>query len=373
MAMDKYFNTTGPCNLKEHYMLPAQARCGDLQPLISRGQYFVIHAARQTGKTTLLCDLADELNASGDYHALYCTLESIQKITDPRQGIPAIVRTLASAMRYHAGLKHIKFAKEIDPADFNNVLKIELADLCGALDKPLVLLFDEVDCLSGDTLITFLRSLRDGYVTRSRIPFVHSLALVGMRNIRDYKAKVREDSQTLGSASPFNIVAESLTIRNFTRDEVAELYAQHTEATGQEFPPEIVDSVFDWTEGQPWLVNAIALEVIEKILGDDYTAAITTDHIDQAVQTIIMRRDTHIDSLLERLKEARVRKIIEPVILGEKGDIRRLSDDYEYVRDLGLIREERHEAHPANRIYAEIIGRVLSYDAQRVFSLIHTM
>jgi predicted AAA+ superfamily ATPase len=36
-------------------------------------------------------------------------------------------------------------------------------------DKPLIILFDEVDCLSGGALITFLRQLRDGYVNRIHI------------------------------------------------------------------------------------------------------------------------------------------------------------------------------------------------------------
>jgi len=61
-----------------------------------------------------------------------------------------------------------------------------------SLDKPLVIFFDEADCLSDDTLITFLRQLRDGYIARRNgNPFVHSIALVGMRNIRDYKARIR--------------------------------------------------------------------------------------------------------------------------------------------------------------------------------------
>jgi len=49
--------------------------------------------------------------------------------------------------------------------------------------------FDEADCLANGTLIAFLRQLRNGYVNRGRIPFVHSIALVGMRNIRDYKTR----------------------------------------------------------------------------------------------------------------------------------------------------------------------------------------
>jgi hypothetical protein len=82
-----------------------------------------------------------------------------------------------------------------------------------------------------------------------------------------------------------------------------------------------------------------------------------------AIQTIILRRDTHIDSLLERLKEERVRRIIEPVITGE-GSIDRLSDDYLYTCDLGLIRNVSGVIEPSNPIYAEVIVRALSYTSQ---------
>jgi hypothetical protein len=61
---------------------------------------------------------------------------------------------------------------------------------------------------------------------------IDSVALVGMRNIRDYKAQVRPDSQTLGSASPFNIVTKLLTLKNFTKEEIRQLYQQHTDETG---------------------------------------------------------------------------------------------------------------------------------------------
>jgi hypothetical protein len=91
-------------------------------------------------------------------------------------------------------------------------LRKAFSHFCQALDKPLVILFDEVDCLSNGTLIAFLRQLRDGYINRNQIPFIHSVALVGMRNIRDYKGKIREDRETVGSASPFNIVKASKTL-----------------------------------------------------------------------------------------------------------------------------------------------------------------
>ncbi|HAO19273.1 MAG: hypothetical protein BWK80_21630 [Desulfobacteraceae bacterium IS3] len=79
--MKKYFNIAGPCNPDEHYMILSESRCRGITNLIEQKQYFVIHAARQSGKTTLLLDLTRKLNDEGRYHALYCSLESAQGIT----------------------------------------------------------------------------------------------------------------------------------------------------------------------------------------------------------------------------------------------------------------------------------------------------
>ncbi len=361
----RHFNVAGPCIPGQHYMLDATARCGPLTDLIDSGQFFVIHAARQTGKTTLLNDVEQTLNREDTYYALYCSLESAQPYSQPENGVPAIVDAIRSACSYHPVLREHDFAANLDRNALGSVIKDGFAHLAEKLDRPLVVFFDEADCLSNGTLVAFLRQLRDGYVNRIRTPFIHSLALVGMRNIRDYKARIRDDRETLGSASPFNIVTEALTLNDFSREDVAALYAQHTADTGQPFEGAAIDRVYYWTQGQPWLVNAIGREIVQKILQKDYSVTITADMVDQAAHTIILRRDTHIDSLLERLKESRVRRVVEPIIMGQGGDVKRLSDDYEFVRDLGIIREERGQVAPANPMYAEVIGRVLSYDAQQ--------
>jgi len=122
----------------------------------------------------------------------------------------------------------------------------------------------------------------------------------------------------------------------------------------------VVESVYHHTQGQPWLVNAIACEIVEQILEGDVSREILPQHVEQAVQTLILRRDTHIDSLMERLKEARVQRIVEPVILGESAGFSSLDDDYQYVLDLGLLRYTSRQLVPANPIYAEIIIRTLS-------------
>ena len=128
------------------------------------------------------------------------------------------------------------------------------------------------------------------------------------------------------------------------------------------FEKDAIDLVFKQTQGQPWLVNAIVREVIVKLLQSDYTQPVTDVLVDEAIQNIILRRDVHIDSLLERLKEERVQKVIEPILLGEPVDI--TSDDFFYVRDLGLIRITSQQIEPSNPIYADIMVRVLNASLQ---------
>ncbi|MDR2041751.1 MAG: hypothetical protein LBP98_05475, partial [Tannerella sp.] len=179
----RYFNIAGPCNRAEHYMIDASTRLHGVEQLIDMKQYFVIHAARQSGKTTYLKDLTQRLTAGNKYYALYCSLEAVQGMTDPEKGMPAIISCLREACIFSAIPDGDKFARQADLTDYVSVLKMELTRFCMSLDKPLVILFDEADCLSESTLILFLRQLRSGYNNRSTIPFVHSLALVGMRNI----------------------------------------------------------------------------------------------------------------------------------------------------------------------------------------------
>ena len=277
--MPKFFNIAGPCYPEKHYMLPAQERCQGILELIAQEQYFVIHAARQTGKTTLLLELTHQLERAGQYHVLYCSLETVQGVIEPERGIPAIVDSLKSEWMYHPALQAQPFPDHFSDSGFNTQLRRIITEICARLNKPVIMLFDEVDCLSDGVLIAFLRQLREGYVTRNRTPFPQTVALVGMRNIRDYKAHIRPDRDTLGSASPFNIAAESLTLRNFTEEEIARLYAQHAAETGQTFPPEATARIYHYTQGQPWLVNAIAREIVVKMLKSDATQAITVEQV----------------------------------------------------------------------------------------------
>jgi AAA+ ATPase superfamily predicted ATPase len=184
-------------------MLDATERLhNELVELIHTEQYYVIHAARQTGKTTLLINFANKINKEGKYYALYCSLENAYVTPEPEKGIPTIVNSFVMALENYNMPNAEKFKENINMTDYANAFGFALRNYCRRLDKPLIIFFDEADCLSENTLLSFLRQLRNGFVNRSIAPFPISVALVGMRNIRDYKAKIRENKESLGTTSP---------------------------------------------------------------------------------------------------------------------------------------------------------------------------
>jgi hypothetical protein len=348
-------------------MVDAIARLPEARKLAENRHYFVIHAPRQSGKTTLLQSLTDEMNAEGKFYVLYCSLEALQGVSDPAEGADGLAAVLRLSALQAAFSEPALGAAWPDcvPASASTRVGETLMRLCAALDKPLIIFFDEADCLSGQVLISFLRQLRNGYVNRLRAPFPWSVSLTGLRDIRDFKVQARSDRDTLGSASPFNIVTEALTLSNFTEEQIATLYGQHTQAVGQLFAEDAVERAFYWSEGQPWLVNALARQIMEKDLAGDHGPTVTADHMDAAAEALMLRRDTHIDSLLERLKEPRVRKVMEPVLAGLGNDVPLLADDTRFCLDLGLLKNDpQWGLRPSNPIYRDVIARTLNYDTQ---------
>ena len=359
--MARWFNTAGPCKADIHYMLPPTIRLPNLERFISQQSYFVIHAPRQTGKTTAMLALAKQLTESGRYTAVMLSAEVGAPFSnDPDKAELAIL----AAWRLRTQLylpTDLHLPNNGEEGKSGQRIQAALQNWAQTLPKPLVLFIDEIDSLQDEALISVLRQLRDGYPVRPE-NFPISVGLVGLRDVRDYKV-ASGGSSRLNTASPFNIKVRSLTLRNFTATEVGELYQQHTEDTGQVFTLSAIETAFDLTQGQPWLVNALAKEIVEEMVTDT-SVAITPEHVRDAKEILIKRQDTHLDSLAEKLREPRVKAIIEPILSGQTlGDTP--SDDRQYLLDLGLLRRDPAGGLIiANPIYREVIPRVLVQGTQ---------
>ncbi len=353
--MARRFNVSGECNPERHYMLPPLRRLPMVRKLIEDQAYFVLHAPRQSGKTTAVRTLASELTAEGRYTSVVLSQETGAADLG---SVGAAELAILDDWRPRINLLPTELHVPAWPdAPEGRRLGAALNAWASTSSRPLVLFLDEIDALQGPVLVSILRQLRSGFGSRPQA-FPQSIGLVGMRDVRDYLMQAGGSGRT-GSASPFNIKDESLTLRNFTRDEVAELYAQHTADTGQTFEPAAVDRAFELSGGHPWLVNALARQMVE-VLVPNRSRSLTLADADDAAKLLIERRDTHLDSLSERLLEPRVRVVIEPILQGDPPIIAS-RDDVEYAVDLGLIRRTRPGGvEIANPIYGEIIPRELA-------------
>jgi penicillin-binding protein-related factor A (putative recombinase) len=358
-TMQKFFNTSGPCEPDDHYMVTCDQRLENLFSLIDKKRYFIFHAPRQTGKTTNMIAFARELNAQEKYIALYVNVEAGQAC---RNDVKAVNEIIVSEFE-HSAMTFLP--DQYQPSDdcykirsLNTGLSAFLTKWCRELPKPLVLFLDEIDALIGDSLISVLRQLRSGYTRRPKA-FPHAMCLIGVRDIRDYRIYSDSAKKYIIGGSAFNIKEKSIRLNNFTFDQIKDLYTQHTDQTGQAFNNQAIERVFELTDGQPWLVNALAREIcFENRIAQGQT--VTVDHVNIAKEVLIERRDVHLDQLADKLTEPRVMRVIQTILLGEYQENSILPDDIQYLIDLGLIKKGSSGLEIANPIYREVIPRELT-------------
>ena len=361
------FNRSGPVSAEDHYLIPPLDRVNlaEIRELIADKQYFVLRAPRQTGKTSVLLALQDLLNSEGDYRCVYVNVEGGQAA---REDVEAAVRTVLNELARRAydtlGDAYLDEAwpAVLAKAGPQSALRDALTRWSRDDPKPLVVLIDEIDALVGDSLLSVLRQLRAGYDLRpGRFP--QSVVLCGVRDVRDYRIHSSSANTMVAGGSAFNIKTESLRLGDFSPGEVRTLLGQHTNDTGQPFTEGAIEAVWKQTQGQPWLVNALAYEACFRGEGaSEPLRAVTKADIMEAKETLVLRRDTHLDQLTDKLKEARVWRVVAPLLTSSQ-ESRYTAEDVEYARDLGLVARDR-PIRLANPIYAEVVPRELTRLAQ---------
>ncbi|WP_245535039.1 ATP-binding protein [Leadbettera azotonutricia] len=357
----RFFNTTGPCNPNDHYMLPPEERLvgAQLHRYIGDKLYWVLHAPRQTGKTTFLQSWMRQINVGDDVVACYVSVETCQGVPEAERAIPAMCDAIR---RWSAqfGLPVPVVGSETPFAALNSILS-NWAELLAP--KSLIVLFDEVDVLQGEALISFLRQLRDGFANRGIGKFPVSIALVGMRDLKDYITATKGGIPP-NPGSPFNIKEDSATLSNFRKEDIARLFAQRTEETGQQITREALEYVYDQSRGQPWIVNSLLQRATMRVLDVDSRDTVTVEHIREAREQMVLARETHLDALAYRLEDLRIRKVMESLITGEPDPLMAQGEPFRLCLDLGLVTIEKGTPGVANPIYREVIAREITYSTQ---------
>ncbi|MBN1696526.1 MAG: ATP-binding protein [Spirochaetales bacterium] len=363
-----FFNTAGPVNALDHYCIDPLRRfdLSVILKLIEQKKYFVLHAPRQSGKTSCMLALTDYINQKDQYKCLYINLESSYTAADDiTESMKCILSELSSRARdYLNDYLPEKIAFNLLEERGPNLAFNELLTQWSKNSlKPIILIFDEVDSLQGKILAALLRQLRAGYDKRPRL-FPQSAILCCVEDIRYKKIELSPGNVVTGG-SIFNIEAKSLRLNNFSKDDIESLFHRYSKDTQIKVDMAAINKIWRLTAGQPWIVNALGYEICsEMVPRKKDISTIKERDVDEAAENIIQKQEIHLQNLVEQLNQEGVKKIISPMLTGEEFFQDISEEDFQYLYDLGLITISSSQIGIANEIYKEIIPRSLIYSTQ---------
>lgn len=329
--MPRRFNTAGPNDSARHTTISARSRVPALWDIIEQSSYFVLHAPRQMGKTTLLLDLAAELNREKTHVAAVISLE-------PGAAFPAIDAAelaMLDSWRYDlaAYLPSDISVPRWPEAPPGNRIGATLSAFAQHCPRPLVLFLDGLDTLSRDVRMSVIRQIRAGKPRRPR-GFPSSIGIASLRDPRELDTSHGPGSGTQPTSS-MSLEAEVIALPPLTREHVATICESLAEQLKQTVVTSAVDRIYDLTNGAPFLVNSLACRILE--LFELRKGAITAADVDKARDAVLERRGGVLDEALDRMRDPRFKSMLEQVGLGALRDLS--SEEARSAVDLGIIRE----------------------------------
>jgi hypothetical protein len=295
----RFFETRGPVNPTRNYVVSRQTEIAQLVERIKQGRYIVIFAPRQTGKTTFFRWTLDALEAEDNSYF-------------PIQLDFQIYKSLSNSAFYHYFYQQIcqgienyfqshqliipdtrsQFLAQTSITDHVSMRRF-FEQLSGYLtNQKLVIIIDEFDGIPTAAVSNFLYSLRRIYLSNTPQRCPYSVGIVGVKSI----TQLNYDR----SISPFNI-QDDFALANFTVSQVQELFEQYAEETGQVVAKEVIETLYQQTAGQPFLVNRFG-QILTEEMDISSATTITHEHFEVAHQQILEESNVNIDHLVTNIR-----------------------------------------------------------------------
>jgi hypothetical protein len=346
-----------------HYMVDIGGRVEQIvRDFVGPGKYFVVNRARQYGKTTTLEALSRALAPS-----CFVVMESFEG----RAGLfdstltcaTGLLRTLAQAVRGFDGAVDATLADAlaapVDPMLAFDDLSDRITRLCETVDRPVVVLIDEVDRASDyDVFVALLGLLRKKYIQREtrQIATFHAVVLAGVHDIKNLKRRIRGGSQHSYN-SPWNIAAPFTIDLSFGVANIATMLGAYEadHATGMDVP-DVAGQLHHFTGGYPFLVSRLC-QII-----DDGPLPWTGEGVRTGVNTILHEQNTLFDDIVKNLDtHADLRTLLDDALVAGEPIPR---DIYDPAVDLGLtfgllVRDDEG-TRPANIIFETVMYSYLT-------------
>ena len=317
----------------------------DIKAMIDMGRYFSIFAPRQSGKSTFLEGIRNDLHHDKTYVVILLSFQDYKNLTG-EEFYSLIEKELYEQLRKRLSEVGCEKAGIVFSFLEDHHLKnhLSLRFLFEELNrilrfKKIVVFIDEFDGIPLSELENFLTSLRTLYLkykTEGQ-KALYSVGLIGIRNITKL---------IVGGVSPFNI-ADQVFLPPFSLENVRDLYTQYSEETHQRFAEEAIKRVYEQTGGQPWLVNRLGT-ILTTVVKPGTVDAIDEKDVEKGVLLLLQERNVHFDNLSEKAhmyKEAFIEIVFDHIEYDPE------DKDQSWLEQFGLIRNRDGRAVVANNIY----------------------
>lgn len=271
--MGKEYNVTGSCNPEFHYVVDTGKKIDEIETLIGKGKYFTINRPRQYGKSTILESIERRLAAS-DYYIIFITFESMSRVDflNEKNFIREFSRQLNKIFKNNKHLRLMDFVEKNKGIETFGQLDDFITGMMELIDKPVVLLIDEVDKSSDNQLfLNFLGLLRSKYLSRHKFRTFHSVILASVYDVKNLKLRLLPDEDTKYN-SPWNIAADFKVELCFSPAEIASMltsYAADRKIDKMAANVGLLsDKLYYYTSGHPFLVSSLCKIIDEDILPD---------------------------------------------------------------------------------------------------------
>jgi DNA polymerase III delta prime subunit len=359
--MSRRFNTAGPNDPARHHTIAALSRVPGVREIIEQGSYFLLYGPRGIGKTTALLDLAAELNRERNYIAAVLSLEPGAAMGS----IDAAELAMLDSWRYDlaAYLPADVSVPRWPEAPPGNRIGAALSAFAAEAPRPLVIFLDGLDALSREVRTSLVRQIRAGKPRRPR-GFPWSIGIASLRDPRDHESQGPSSSSS--PASSRGLEGEVIALPPLNRAQVGTLLEALHERTGGEVLAGAIDRAFELTQGNPYLVNALAHRLVETFEGRK--EPITAVEIERARDLVLERRGGLIDEIAERMQDQKLKTLLEQIAVGSARDRDLSPDELRVAMDLGVVKRAA-DGRPvlANPIWLNLVGRLMPNSVRSVF------
>jgi len=369
--MAKIFNTAAVCIPGKHYMVNIDKRLEEIKALVDEEDYFTVNCARQYGKTTTLMALEQYLRK--EYHVVLMDFQTFDASLFENGNL----FSLSFARMF------LRLLRENDPAQSDTIKQITeelrlliarrssyftmqmlfeyLSDICAALDKPVVLMIDEVDSAADDQVfLDFLAQIRAYYIRRSIRPTFQSVILAGVYDVKNLKYKLRPEEDHKVN-SPWNIAAPFKIDMSFTKDGIAGMLREYEGDyhTGMNIDG-MADLIYDDTSGYPYLVSRLCQLMDSEVSAakGSRSAAWTLDGFMEADRILTSEKNTLFESIIGKvINYPDLNSILQNKIFkGETVSYNASVPEIDLAAMFGIVKNAGGVVAPANKVFAKVLA-----------------